>query len=156
MRHSVLVKLHQTKKRVTEGMEELRYNTSIAALMELVNALRAENVCDKGVARELVVMLAPFVPHFAEECWERLGHRESVFDARWPAWDEGLVVEDTIEVVVQVNGKTRSKVLVARDADEETVVAAALRDVAVGRFVEGKGVQKRIYVANRLLNLVVT
>jgi leucyl-tRNA synthetase len=153
--HGVLVKLHQTKKRVTEGLEELRYNTSIAALMELVNALRADNVCDKGVAEELVVMLAPFVPHFAEELWERMGHTESVFEARWPAWDEGLVVEDRVEVVVQVNGKTRSKVQVARDADEETVVAAALRDAAVGRFVEGKTVRKRIYVANRLLNLVV-
>jgi leucyl-tRNA synthetase len=153
--HSVLVKLHQTKKRVTEGLEELRYNTSIAALMELVNALRTDNVCDKAVAEELVVMLAPFVPHFAEECWERMGRTESVFEASWPAWNEGLVVEDRIEVVVQVNGKTRSKVQVARDADEETVVAAALRDATVGRFVEGKGVRKRIYVANRLLNLVV-
>ncbi|MCI0658825.1 MAG: class I tRNA ligase family protein, partial [Acidobacteria bacterium] len=153
--HGVVVKLHQTKKRVTEGLEELRYNTSIAALMELVNALRAENVCDKGIAEELVLMLAPFVPHFAEEAWERLGHTESVFEARWPAWDEGLVVEDRIEVVVQVNGKTRSKVTVARDAEEEEVVEAALRDAVVGRFVEGKGVRKRIYVANRLLNLVV-
>ncbi len=128
--HNVLVKLHQTKKRVTEGMEELRYNTSIAALMELMNALRADNVCDKVIARELVIMLAPFVPHFAEECWERLGHTDSVFEARWPTWDEGLVVEDT-------------------------VVAAALRDAAVGRFVEGKGIRKQVYVANRLLNRVV-
>jgi leucyl-tRNA synthetase len=155
LHHNVLVKLHQTKKRVTEGLEELRYNTSIAALMELMNAIRADNLCDKGVARELVIMLAPFVPHFAEECWERLGHTESVFEARWPAWDEGLVVEDRVEVVVQVNGKTRSKVSVARDAEEETVVAAALRDAGVRRFVEGKGVRKRVYVANRLLNLVV-
>ncbi|HUQ16111.1 MAG TPA: leucine--tRNA ligase [Gemmatimonadales bacterium] len=153
--HNVLVKLHQTKKRVTEGLEELRYNTSIAALMELMNAIRADNVCDKGIARELVIMLAPFVPHFAEECWERLGHTESVFEARWPAWDEGLVVEDRVEVVVQVNGKTRSKVSVARDAEEEAVVAAALRDAGVQRFVAGKGVRKRVYVANRLLNLVV-
>jgi leucyl-tRNA synthetase len=153
--HNVLVKLHQTKKRVTEGLEELRYNTSIAALMELMNAIRADNVCDKGIARELVIMLAPFVPHFAEECWERLGHTESVFEARWPAWDEGLVVEDQIEVVVQVNGKTRSRVQVARDADEETVVVAALRDAGVGRFIEGKTIRKRIHVPNRLLNLVV-
>jgi leucyl-tRNA synthetase len=153
--HGVLVKLHQTKKRVTEGMEELRYNTAIAALMELVNALRADNVCDKTVAKDLVVMLAPFVPHFAEECWERLGQRGSVFDASWPKWDERLVVEDQVEVVVQVNGKTRSKVSVARDANEDTVGAAALRDATVGRFVEGKTVRKRIYVPNRLLNLVV-
>jgi leucyl-tRNA synthetase len=153
--HNVIVKLHQTKKRVTEGLEELRYNTSIAALMELVNALRADGVCDKAVAEELVIMLAPFAPHFAEECWERMGHRESVFDARWPAWDEGLVVEDQVEVVVQVNGKTRSKVTVPRDADEETVMGAAMRDAAVQRFTEGRGVRKRIHVPNRLLNLVV-
>nr|MBA3895280.1 leucine--tRNA ligase [Gemmatimonadales bacterium] len=153
--HNVIVKLHQTKKRVTEGMEELRFNTSIAALMELVNTLRAENACDKAVVQELVVMLAPFAPHFAEECWERLGHGESVFEASWPAWDEGLVVEDRIEVVVQVNGKTRSKVTVPRDADEEAVGAAAMRDAAVQRFVKGKTIQKRIHVPNRLLNLVV-
>jgi leucyl-tRNA synthetase len=153
--HGVIVKLHQTKKRVTEGLEELRYNTSIAALMELVNTLRADNVCDKGIARELVVMLAPFVPHFAEECWERMGHRESVFEARWPAWDEGLVVEDQIEVVVQVNGKTRSKVQVARDVTQEVVVEAAQRDLAVRRFTEGNELRKVVYVPNRLLNLVV-
>ena len=103
---------------MTEGLEELRYNTAIAALMELVNALRADNCCDqRRWCEELVVMLAPFAPHFAEECWERLGHTTSVFDARWPAWDEGLMVEDRVEVVVQVNGKTRSKVSVPRDAD---------------------------------------
>jgi leucyl-tRNA synthetase len=78
-----------------------------------------------------------------------------VFEARWPAWDEGLVVEDRVEVVVQINGKTRSKVRVRRDADEETVVAAALRDATVGRFVEGTTIRKRIHVPNRLLNLVV-
>jgi leucyl-tRNA synthetase len=100
-------------------------------------------------------MLAPFVPHFSEEAWERLGNTGSVFDARWPTWDETLVVEDQVEVVVQVNGKTRSKVSVARDADEEAVVAAAMKDATVGRFVEGKVVRKRIHVANRLLNLVV-
>ena len=100
-------------------------------------------------------MLAPFAPHFAEESWERLGHATSVFDARWPAWDEGLVVEDQVEVVVQVNGKTRSKVTVARDAEQEAVVAAALRDAAVRRFTEGKEVRKVVYVPNRLLNLVV-
>ncbi len=100
-------------------------------------------------------MLAPFAPHFAEELRERMGHRESVFDARWPAWDEALVVEDQVEVVVQVNGKTRSKVTVPRDADEEPVVGAAVRDGAAQRFTEGKTVRKRIHIPNRLLNLVV-
>ena len=103
----------------------------------------------------LIVMLAPFAPHFAEESWERLGHGTSVFEAKWPGWNEALPVEDQVEVVVQVGGKTRSKVSVPRDALEEDVVAAAQRDAAVKRFVEGKSVTKVVYVKNRLLNLVV-
>jgi leucyl-tRNA synthetase len=155
VRHETLVKYHQTVKRVTEGMEELRYNTSIAALMELVNALRADSCTQRTLVEGLVVMLAPFAPHFAEEAWERLGHASSVFEARWPAWDEALVVEDSVEVVVQVNGKTRSKVVVPRGAAEDAVVAGAQRVPAVRRFTEGKTVRKVVYVPNRLLNLVV-
>ena len=155
VRHETLVKYHQTVKRVTEGMEELRYNTSIAALMELVNALRADTCTQRTLVEGLVVMLAPFAPHFAEESWERLGHDSSVFDARWPAWNEGLTVEDQVEVAVQVNGKTRGRVTVPRDAEQGAVVEAAQRDAAVRRFTEGKEVRKVVYVPNRLLNLVV-
>ncbi len=155
IRHEVLVKYHQTVKRVSEGMEELRFNTSIAALMELVNALRTDTCTHRSMVEPLVIMLAPFAPHFSEECWERFGNTGSVFDARWPVWNEDLVVEDQVEVVVQVNGKTRSRVTVPRDSDEDTVVAAAMRDAAVQRFAEGKSVRKRIHVPNRLLNLVV-
>ncbi|MGH7510255.1 MAG: leucine--tRNA ligase [Gemmatimonadales bacterium] len=149
------IKRHQTVKKVTEGLEELRYNTSIAALMEFVNTIRAENVASREIVEDLIVMLAPFAPHFAEENWERLGHDSSIFNARWPTWDERLTVEETVEIAVQVNGKTRSKVTVPRGADEETVVAAALKDSAVRRFTEGKEVRKVVYVPNRLLNLVV-
>jgi leucyl-tRNA synthetase len=115
VRHETLVKYHQTVKRVTEGLEELRYNSSIAALMELVNALRADSCTQRTLVEGLVVMLAPYAPHFAEESWERLGHGTSIFDARWPGWDEGLVVEDQVEVVIQVSGKTRGRVSVSAD-----------------------------------------
>jgi leucyl-tRNA synthetase len=155
VRHEVLVKYHQTVKRVTEGMEELRYNTSIAALMELVNALRQDSCTQRILVEGLIVMLAPFAPHFAEESWERLGHSTSVFDARWPEWNEALTVEDNVEVVIQVSGKTRSKVSVPRGAEQGLVVEAAQRDAAVRRFTEGKEVRKVVYVPNRLLNLVV-
>jgi leucyl-tRNA synthetase len=84
VRHEVLVKYHQTVKRATEGMEELRYTASIAALMELVNSLRANNCAHRHMVEGLVIMVAPFAAHFAEESWERLGHATSVFDARWP------------------------------------------------------------------------
>jgi leucyl-tRNA synthetase len=155
VRHETLVKYHQTVKRVTEGMEELRYNTSIAALMELVNALRQDSCTQRTLVEGLIVMLAPFAPHFAEESWERLGHSTSVFDARWPEWNEALTVEDNVEVVVQVSGKTRSKVTVPRGAEQGVVLEAAQRDVAVRRFTEGKELRKVVYVPNRLLNLVV-
>jgi leucyl-tRNA synthetase len=153
--HTVLVKYNQTVKRVTEGLEELRYNTSIAALMEFVNTLRAEGCTNRDMVEGLILMLAPFAPHFAEESWERLGHDGSIFDARWPEWDEALVVEDQVEVVIQVSGKTRGRVSVPRDAEQGTVVAAAQGDAAVRRFTDGKEVQKVVYVPNRLLNLVV-
>jgi leucyl-tRNA synthetase len=153
--HSVEIKRHQTVKKVTEGMEALRYNTSIAALMELVNTLRAENSWDKKLVEELIVMLAPFAPHFAEENWERLGHDGSIFDVKWPGWDERLTVEDSVEIAVQVNGKTRSKVSVPRGAEQGAVVTVAQEDAAVRRFTDGKEVRKVVYVPNRLLNLVV-
>jgi leucyl-tRNA synthetase len=153
--HSVQVKYHQTVKRVTEGLEELRYNTSIAALMEFVNTLREESCTSREMVEGLVLMLAPFAPHFAEESWERLGHDRSVFEAHWPKWDESLVVEDQVEVVIQVSGKTRGRVSVPRDAEQGAVVAAAQEDAAVRRFTEGKEVRKVVYVPNRLLNLVV-
>jgi leucyl-tRNA synthetase len=153
--HAVQVKRHQTVRKVTEGLEELRYNTSIAALMEFVNTIRAENAVSREGVEDLIVMLAPFAPHFAEENWERLGHHGSIFDTRWPTWDERLTVEDTVEIAVQVSGKTRSRVTVPRDADQGAVVEAAQRDAAVRRFTEGKEVRKVVYVPNRLLNLVV-
>jgi len=155
LHQSVLVKRHQTVKRVTEGMEQLSYNTAIAALMELLNVLRETNCTDRHVVKDLLVMLAPFAPHFAEECWERMDGRTSIFDASWPAWDDRLTIEDTMEIPVQVNGKTRSKVRVPRAADEAAVVLMALADPTVARQVEGKEIRKRIYVPGRLLNLVV-
>ena len=151
---SVLVKWHQTIHQVSHDLEGLKYNTAIAALMELLNVLREHGVDQRSIVADLIVMLAPFCPHFAEECWERLGHDTSIFEARWPSWDEQLLVEDEMEVVIQVNGKTRSRVAVPRDATEDAIFKAALADPTTRRFMEGKAVRKRIYVPGRLVNLV--
>jgi leucyl-tRNA synthetase len=155
LRLPVVVKWNQTKKRVTEGLEGLSYNTAIAALMELVNTLREANICERRIVKDLVVMLAPFAPHFAEECWEQFGNTSSVFEAAWPAWDPNLIHEAELEVVIQISGKTRSKVRVPAGAAEDTVVAAAMADPTVRRLTDGKEIRKRIYVQDRLLNLVV-
>ncbi len=151
----VLIKWHQTKQRVTEAIEGLHYNVGIAALMELVGCLRDCNCTEPRVIGELVQMTAPFAPHFAEECWERLGHEGSVFDSHWPGYDPGLTVEDTATVAVQVGGKTRGTVTVPQGADQAAAEAAARADAGVARHLEGKTVRKVIWVPGRLLNFVV-
>ncbi len=152
---AVVAKWHRTKKKVAEDVEALGYNTAIAALMEMLNVLRDGHVVERTIAEEFVVCLAPFAPHFAEECWERLGHETSVFDARFPGWDPALLVDEVVELVVQVNGKTRGKVSVARDAAEAAAVAAARAEPGIARFLEGQAVRKVVHVPNRLLNIVV-
>jgi len=122
--------------------------------MELVNTLREQNCFEYNVVSELVQMTAPFAPHFAEECWERLGYDGSVFDSAWPAFDPALTVADDVTLVVQINGKVRCNVTVGRDANEADARAAAERDDAVQRHLAGKAVRKTIYVPNRLINFV--
>ena len=102
----------------------------------------------------LVQLVAAYAPHFAEECWELLGHTGSVFDAGWPTFDPALLVDDEVELVVQVNGKVRSKLRVAVDVTQEDAMAAAMADAGVARFVVGE-IKKVIFVPKRLLNIVV-
>ncbi|HWA59300.1 MAG TPA: leucine--tRNA ligase, partial [Gemmatimonadales bacterium] len=122
----IVVRWHATRKKVAEHYEVLHYNTAISALMELVNALKDTGCKDRNIVRDLVVMLAPLTPHFSEECWERLGQQGSVFDATYPQWDEALTVGSQVELPVQVNGKTRAKVMVNRGATQEQALAIAL------------------------------
>jgi leucyl-tRNA synthetase len=155
IRKDLVTRWHATRKKCAEDLESLHYNTAIAALMELVNHMREAGCRDRAMVQDLVIMLAPFAPHFAEECWERLGHTTSVFDARWPSWDEHLVVASEIELPVQVNGKTRGKVMAARGANQDEALKAALADPTVQKFVAGKEMRKVVYVPDRLINLVV-
>ncbi len=151
----VLRKLHQTIRKVGEDTASLQYNTAIAAMMEYMNVLRrGERVAPRAEVEPLVQLVAAYAPHIAEECWETLGHTGSVFDAGWPAWDPALLVEDTLEVVVQVMGKTRGRVRVAADAVQDIVVAAAMAEPTIAKFVTGDP-RKIIYVPGRLLNIVV-
>jgi len=147
--------LHRTIQRVTADTESLDYNTAIAAMMEYVNALREAGTAEPALVAPLVVMLAPYAPHFAEECWERLGNAGSVMDAHWPSFDPALTAQEQVEVVVQVNGKVRGRLAFARGAVQEAVVAAALAEEGVRRFVDGKAVKKTVYVQDKLLSLVV-
>jgi leucyl-tRNA synthetase len=155
IRHEVVIKWHQTKQRVTEALLGLHYNVAIAALMELVNTLRDSGCSAPDVVSELVQMTAPFAPHFAEECWERLGHAGSVFDSDWPTFDPLLTIDDTVTLAVQVGGKTRGTVTLPREADQATAEAAARADINIARHLEGKTVRKVVYVPGRMVSFVV-
>jgi leucyl-tRNA synthetase len=147
--------LHYTIKEVTSGIENLQFNTAIARMMEFVNAAMKSGAIEKEWAGQFVLVLSAFAPHVAEELWERLGHAGTLAYEPWPGYDEALLVVDTIEVPVQVNGKLRGVLRIDKDAGKDQVVAAARADAKVAPYVEGKQVVKEIYVPGKLLNLVV-
>jgi leucyl-tRNA synthetase len=151
----VMARLHRTIRKVGDDIPRLSYNTAIAAMMEYMNVLReGERVPHRQEIEPLVQLVAPFAPHIAEELWERLGHRASVFDSGWPAFDPAMVVEATIKLAVQVNGKMRATLDVAPDITQADAVAAALATPAIAKYVTGEP-KKVIFVPGRLLNIVV-
>ncbi len=148
------IKLHQTIKKVGEDIPAFSYNTAVAALMELLTAMRSAPALDDFALDSFVTLLAPFAPHLAEELWELLGHRGGLKAARWPAYDPALTVRDEVEIAVQVMGKLRGTVTVARGATAEEVRRAALAQENISRHLEGRTIAKEIYVANRLMSFV--
>jgi leucyl-tRNA synthetase len=152
---AVMRKLHQTIHKVSEDIPRLSYNTAIAALMEYMNALRkGERVPHRAEVEPVVQLVAPFAPHIAEELWEHFGRAGSVMDGGWPVFDADLARESLVTVAVQVNGKLRGTVAVAPDASQDAVLEAALADPGVRKFMTSE-IRKVVYVAGRLLNLVV-
>ncbi|MFM7870233.1 MAG: class I tRNA ligase family protein, partial [Actinomycetota bacterium] len=151
--------LHRTIDGVRADMEGLRFNTAIAKLIELNNALTQEVAAAGGTPREvagaLVQMLSPLCPHLGEELWARLGHRESVTYEPFPVADPALLVEDSIEYPVQINGKVRARISVPADADIDAVQSMALADDKVQAALDGATPKKVIVVPGRMVNLVV-
>jgi leucyl-tRNA synthetase len=147
--------VHKTIKKVTEDIEAMAFNTAISAMMELVNHLATLEVTPRAAAEALALLVSPFAPHLGEELWQKLGHDGSLAYASWPTFDPALVVDDTVEVGVQVNGKTRGTATLARDASEADARAAALAVPSVRSQVEGREIKKLVYVPGRILNFVV-
>ena len=152
----MLTQRHLLVKKVTERLDSFRLNTVISALMEFLNEVGSlGEPPDRETVETFITVLSPFAPHFAEELWERTGHEPSIFRQTWPEWDEAYTTFDTVTVAVQINGKMRGKLTVALDSAEDAVVEAAMRDAAVTRHLDGKEIRKKIYVPNKILNLVV-
>jgi leucyl-tRNA synthetase len=148
-------KLHQTIKKVGDDIPRLSYNTAIAAMMEYMNTLRAGERSPRiDEVRPLVQLVSPFAPHIAEELWSVLGGTTSVFDAGWPSYDAALVAEDLVTIAVQVNGKTRGTVSVPKTASQDDVLAAAMADVNIAKFITGP-VKRVVFVPGRLINILV-
>ncbi len=153
-------KTHQAIKKVTEDIENFKFNTAIASIMELVNELYKQQAAVspeslKDSIKALVVLLSPFVPHIAEEMWEKLGNRESVLKTKWPVYNPELIREETITYVIQVNGKIRSKIQLPADIEEGKLKEAILSDEKVKSRISGKPIKRFILVPKKLVNIVV-
>jgi leucyl-tRNA synthetase len=147
--------LHKTIKAVTEDIDRLGFNTAIARMMEFTNYFTKLDRRPRSALEPFVLLLSPFAPHMAEELWQALGHRESLAYEPWPSYDEAALVEDTIEVPVQVNGKVRGKVTVPNGADEAAMLAAAKADEKIAAQLAGKQIVKQQVVRGPLVFFVV-
>ncbi len=152
---------HKTAHAVTDAIEGFRFNSAVAQIHDLVNGLRqakgmgADMVAARSEALGILVrLIAPFIPHLAEECWSRLGGEGLVLHAPWPEIDESLLVEDSVLMPVQVNGKKRGEITVPRGSDQDSVKSAALDDQGVARTLEGLTIRKVIVVPDRIVNIV--
>ncbi len=154
---------HYAIKNITRDIEAFSFNTSVARLMEYVNAMQKyeSEVADKNVdfykacANDLILMLAPFAPHFCEELWEQTGHKNSVFEERYPAFDEQALVKDEVEYAVQVNSKIKAKMMIPEGLSDEDIQATVCAYPEIAELIEGKTIKKCIIVKGRLINLIV-
>ena len=147
--------MHKTIKKVTDDTATLNFNTAISQMMVYVNEMNKETEIPKVCLETLTLLLSPYTPHLAEELWSMLGHEPSVSKAPWPVYDEEKTKDDEIEVVVQINGKVRAKLKVAREISKDDMLAAAKNDEAVKKWTDGKVVVKEIVVPGKLVNIVV-
>ncbi|MBI3189504.1 MAG: leucine--tRNA ligase, partial [Ignavibacteriales bacterium] len=147
--------LHKTIKKVTEDVDTLNFNTAISQMMIFVNEFYGLNLKSKSAMETFVKLLSPFAPHIAEELWQKLGRKKSIAYEPWPVFDEAKTKEDSVEIVVQFNGKLKAKFQAPIGLDDEALKAMAFADEAVKRNLDGKQIVKAIVVKNRLVNLVV-
>ncbi|CAM3134986.1 leucine--tRNA ligase [Leuconostoc rapi] len=146
---------NQTVKKVTEDLENMRFNTAISQMMVFINEAYKSDALPLAYMNGFIQLLAPFAPHLAEELWVRLGNEASISYVTWPTYDQSQLVDDTVEIIFQVNGKVRGKATVARDIDQDSMMAAAKLDDNVQNFIAGKTIRKIIAIPGKFVNIVV-
>ncbi|MGD0336904.1 MAG: leucine--tRNA ligase [Candidatus Omnitrophota bacterium] len=151
---TLIKSLHRTIKKVTWDFQEFKFNTAIAGLMELTNAVY-QSGADKDVFEKLILMLSPIVPHFCEELWQALGHKEMICKESWPVYESAMLVEETVTIVIQVNGKMRSKIDVPAAISEDELKKLVLADLKLAPWLQGKPAKKIIIVPQKLANIVI-
>ena len=147
--------LHKTIRKVTEDTATLNFNTAISQMMVLVNEMNRLEVVPRKVIETLALLLSPYTPHLAEELWSMMGHEPSVANQSWPTYDEELCREDTMEMVVQINGKLRSRIMMPKSASKDEMIAAAKADEKSKVWLDGKTIVKEIAIPGKLVNFVV-
>ncbi|OJU11427.1 MAG: leucine--tRNA ligase [Clostridiales bacterium 43-6] len=147
--------IHRTIKKVTNDIEDMKFNTAIAALMSFINAVSDTGSITVDEFRTLLILLNPFAPHISEELWENKGYKGMLNETAWPTYDDAKCEEATVEIVIQVNGKIRAKIVIPTDSDQASTIAAAKADERAKEALEGMNIQKEIYVKGKLVNFVV-
>ena len=150
-----LKSLHKLIKKVTQDIENFSFNTSISAFMICVNELGQQKCHSREILRDLVILIAPFAPHIAEELWNELGEKETVCDAQWPKWDEEYLAENEIQLTVSFNGKARFQKMFAADASKDEIEKLTLEDDRTAKYTEGMQIMKVIVVPKKIINIVV-
>ena len=145
-------KMHQTIKKVSSDFENLKYNTAIAAMMALINDFYKKNSITLGEYKTLITLLNPVAPHITEEIWEIIGGEGRLYEQSWPEYEEAKTVESTVEIAVQINGKTKVTLSIGKDDAKDDVLARAKE--ALGDRLDGKNIIKEIYVPGRIVNIV--
>lgn len=147
--------MHKTVKKVSEDIEQMKYNTAIAALMTLLNKIYENGKINPAELKTLIILVNPFAPHVTEEMWANCGYGEMLAkDAKWPSFDEAKCVDSTVEIVVQINGKIRARLSVPTDIESDKAIALAKKDEGIAAALEGKNIIKEIYVKGKLVNIV--
>ena len=147
--------MHKTVKKVSEDIEQMKYNTAIAALMTLLNKIYENGKINRAELKTLIILVNPFAPHVTEEMWANCGYGEMLAkDAKWPSFDEAKCIDSTVEIVVQINGKIRARLSVPTDIESDKAIALAKNDEGIAAALEGKNIIKEIYVKGKLVNIV--